>query len=213
MRRMYKEQEEGFYYITVMNENYHMPAMPEGVQEGIVRGMYLLTPAKDENKPRVQLLGSGAILREVIAASELLREEGVESDVWSVTSFNELAREGQIATRTSLLDASAKPVVSYVAQCLGPRKGPVIAATDYIKLYAEQIRGLVPGSYTVLGTDGFGRSDTREGLRKFFEVDRQQIAFAALRALTDADEFPADKLSAAQAKYGIDPQKPPPIRM
>jgi pyruvate dehydrogenase E1 component len=213
MRRMYQEQEEAFYYITVMNENYQMPPMPEGVEEGIVKGMYLLAPAKDENKPRVQLLGSGTILREVLAAAELLREEGVESDVWSVTSFNELAREGQLATRVTLRDATAKPPVSYVAQCLGPRKGPVVAATDYIKLYAEQIRSLVPGSYTTLGTDGFGRSDTREGLRKFFEVDRHQVAFAALRALADADEFPADKLKAAQQKYGIDPQKPPPTRM
>jgi pyruvate dehydrogenase E1 component len=213
MRRMYQEQEEGFYYITVMNENYQMPPMPEGVQEGIVRGMYLLAPAKDEKATRVQLLGSGAILREVLAAADLLREQGIESDVWSVTSFNELAREGQLASRQQLRDASAKPALSYVAKLLGPRKGPVVAATDYMKLYAEQIRAFVPGSYTTLGTDGFGRSDTREGLRRFFEVDRKQIAFAALRALVDQDEFPADKLKALQSEYGIDPQKPPPTRI
>ncbi|HKU44945.1 MAG TPA: pyruvate dehydrogenase (acetyl-transferring), homodimeric type, partial [Polyangiales bacterium] len=214
IRRMYQEGEEAFYYITVMNENYPMPAMPEGVQEGIVRGMYLLQPAKDEKAPRVQLLGSGTILREVLAAAELLLQHGVHADVWSVTSFVELARQGDIVSRRPpLRDAQAKPEASYVEQCLGPRKGPVVAATDYIKLHADSIRAYVPRPYYVLGTDGFGRSDTREGLRRFFEVDRNQIAFAALRALVESGDLKPAELAQAQAKYGIDPNKQHPLRM
>ncbi|HKP57837.1 MAG TPA: pyruvate dehydrogenase (acetyl-transferring), homodimeric type [Polyangiales bacterium] len=214
MRRMYQEQEECFYYITVMNENYAHPPMPEGSAEGIVRGMYLLRPAKDEKAPRVQLLGSGTILREVLAAAELLLEQGVHADVWSVTSFSELARDGDLSSRRPpLRDATAEPAPSYVAKALGPRKGPVVAATDYLKLHAESIRAFVPRPYYVLGTDGFGRSDTREGLRRFFEVDRQQIAFAALRALVDGGELSRDVLKAAQKKYGIDPKKPSPMKV
>ncbi len=213
MRRMYQEQEECFYYITVMNENYVQPALPEGSTEGIIRGMYLLQTAKDEKAKRVQLLGSGTILREALAAAELLREFGVESDVWSVTSFTELFREADLARRPQLRDAGAAAKPSYVTGLLQDRKGPVIAATDYIKLYAEQIRAFVPKPYYVLGTDGFGRSDTREGLRRFFEVDRQQIAFTALRALVDSGELEPAVLKKAQEKLGIDPNKPPPSRM
>ncbi len=165
LHRMYVNQENRFYYITVMNENYAHPAMPEGAQEGIVKGMYLF---KEAGKPKVQLLGSGTILREVIAAAELLKKDfGVDADIWSVTSFNELRRDGLDCERWNMLHPEAERRASYVEQCLAGRNGPAIAATDYIKSYADQIRPYVAGRYKVLGTDGFGRSDTREKLRRF----------------------------------------------
>ena len=213
MRRMYKEQEDVFYYLTVMNENYVHPAMPTGAETGIIRGMYLFNEGKTQfaTTPTVQLLGSGTILREVIAAAELLvKDFGVAADIWSVTSFNELRRDGLDCERWNMLHPEATPRVSYAEQCLGKRKGPVIAATDYIKSYADQIRAFLPGNYKVLGTDGFGRSDTRKKLRHFFEVDRYYIAVAALKALADEGTIAMSEVSKALKLYNINPDKPNP---
>jgi pyruvate dehydrogenase E1 component len=215
LRRMYEQQEDIFFYITLMNENYEHPAMPEGVEPGILKGMYLFkegTPA-DKKALRVQLLGSGTILREVIAAADLLAGDfGVAADIWSVPSFTELRRDGLDAERWNLLHPTEKPRMSYVEACLADRPGPVIAATDYIKAFADQIRPFVPGRYRVLGTDGFGRSDYRKKLRRFFEVDRYFVTVAALKSLSDQGAVPALMVAEALRKYGIDPEKPNPIQ-
>ena len=213
---MYVNQENRFYYITVMNENYAHPAMPERAEEGIVKGMYLFREVEsgkwEVGKPAVQLLGSGTILREVIAAAELLKKDfGVSADIWSVTSFNELRRDGLDCERWNMLHPEASRRASYVEQCLAGRSGPVIAATDYIKSYADQIRPYIPGRYKVLGTDGFGRSDTRKKLRRFFEVDRFHIAVAALKALADEGAIESSEVSRAIRLYRIDPDKPNPV--
>ena len=216
LRRMYAEQEDVYYYITLMNENYAHPPMPEGVEKGIVRGMYLLSEGKPGKKrPRIQLLGSGTILREVIAAAEQLdRDFGVSADVWSVTSFNELRRDAMETARWNMLHPEGEPRVSYVEQCLRDREGPMVAATDYMRVYADQIRGFVPGKhYVTLGTDGFGRSDTRKALRRFFEVDRNYVSVAALKALADTEAVPRKKVSEAIAKYGVDPEKAVPWKV
>ncbi|MBI3067818.1 MAG: pyruvate dehydrogenase (acetyl-transferring), homodimeric type, partial [Betaproteobacteria bacterium] len=188
LRRMYVEQQDVFYYITVMNENYAHSPMPEGVEKGILRGMYLLREGRlRKNQLKVQLLGSGTILREVIAAAELLEEDfGISSDIWSVTSFTLLRRDGLETSRWNMLHPEAEPRLSYVETCLKDRPGPVVAATDYVKIFADQIRAFSPTPhYLALGTDGFGRSDTRKALRRFFEVDRHHVAVAALKALAD----------------------------
>jgi pyruvate dehydrogenase E1 component len=212
LRRMLEEKEDVFYYITVLNENYHHPALPEDAREGILRGMYRLESGADDAKTRVQLLGSGAILREVRAAAELLRNDwGIESDVWSVTSFTELRREGLEKERWNLLHPEETPRESFVAKQLGDARGPVVAATDYVKAHADRIRSFVPGRYVVLGTDGFGRSDTREPLRHFFEVNRYYVAVAALRALMDDGAVTPETVSKAIEKYAIDPAKPSPL--
>ena len=215
MRRMYAEQEDVFYYITLMNENYPHPAMPSGAEEGILKGMYLLREgkAKSGRAPRVQLLGSGTILREVIAGAELLeRDFGVAADIWSCPSFTELRRDGLDAERWNRLHPEAEPRLSYVERCLEGRQGPVVAATDYMKTYADQIRPFVRNRYIVLGTDGFGRSDTREKLRRFFEVDRHHVAVAALKALAETTEAVSPKqVGEAIGKYGIDPEAPNPV--
>ena len=216
MRRMYQEQEDVFYYITVMNENYTHPAMPEGVEKGILRGIYLLSEGKArKDQPKVQLLGSGAILREVIAGAALLEKDyGVAADIWSVTSFNQLRRDGLDAQRWNTLHPEDAPREAYVAQCLKDRAGPVIAATDYMKAYADQIRAFLPTPhYAVLGTDGFGRSDTRRALRHHFEVDRNFVAVAALKALADQEAVPRAKVADAIQRYGIDPDKPNPVQV
>jgi pyruvate dehydrogenase E1 component len=217
LRRMYQEQEDVYYYITVMNENYAHPPMPEGVENGILRGMYLLARSKSSNnRMKVQLMGSGTILREVIAGAELLEKDfGVSSDIWSVTSFNELRREGLEVARWNTLHPEAEPRRSYVEQCLQDHPGPLIAATDYMRTYADQIRAFLPqpDHYNVLGTDGFGRSDTRRALRGFFEVDRRYVAVAALKALADQEAVPQKKVTEAIAKYGIDPEKPNPAKV
>ena len=215
LRRMIKEQEDVYYYITLMNENYPHPAMPAGAEEGIRRGMYLLREGTDKKKgPRVQLLGCGTILREVIAAAELLEKDfGVAADVWSCPSFNELRRDGLAAERWSLLHPSEPARKSYVEQCLGGRQGPVIASTDYMRAFPEQIRPYVPQRYTCLGTDGFGRSDYRVALRKFFEVNRNYVVVAALKALADEGALPKEKVAEAIATYKIDPERPPPWTM
>ena len=212
LRRMYREQEDVFYYLTLLNENYAHPALPEGAEQDILKGMYLFRKGPAGNGPRVQLLGSGAILREVIAAAELLKQDwGVEADLWSCPSFTELARDGQAVARLNLLHPTDKPKLSHVEQCLKDTRGPVVASTDYVRAFAEQIRPFVPRRYTVLGTDGFGRSDTREKLRSFFEVDRHYVAVAALKALADEGQFDKAKVKEAIAKYGLDPNKPNPV--
>jgi pyruvate dehydrogenase E1 component len=213
LRRMCEMQEDVFYYITVMNENYAHPAMPQGAEAGIIKGMYLLeTHHAKKDAPCVQLLGSGTILREVTAAGELLKNDfGVSSEVWSVTSFNELRREGLDCERWNMLHPEAARRASYVEQCLSSRRGPVVAATDYIKAYADQIRPYIPKRYKALGTDGFGRSDTRKKLRHFFEVDRYYVAVAALKALADDGEIDASEVSRAIKLYDINPDKPNPV--
>ncbi len=213
LTRMVEKQEDVYYYITLMNENYEHPAMPKGVEEGILKGMYPLSEAKSKSKSRVQLMGSGTILREVIEAAALLEKDwGVAADIWSAPSFTELRREGLSADRWNLLHPEEKPRISYVEQCLAKRAGPVVAATDYMKTFAEQIRPFVPRDkvYRVLGTDGFGRSDTRASLRHFFEVNRYWVTIAALRALVDQGEMKPKTVAQAIAKYGIDPAKPDP---
>jgi pyruvate dehydrogenase E1 component len=207
LRRMLAEQEDVFYYVTLMNENYTHPAMPEGAEEGILRGMYLLR--EGEGSPRVQLLGSGTILREVLAGADLLAEDfGVAADVWSVTSFTELRREGIEIDRWNLLHPTDKPRRSHVEQCLDGRDGPVVASTDYMRAFADQIRPFVNRRYSVLGTDGFGRSDYRVKLRRFFEVDRHYVAIAALKALADEGGVEAVTVQEAIERYGIDADKP-----
>ena len=211
LKRMYANQEDVFYYLTIMNENYPQPAMPKGVEEGILQGMYLFKKTK-KSKLKVQLLGSGTILNEVIAAAEMLADDfGVAADIWSVTSFTELRREGLDCTRWNRLHPEEKPRISYVEQCLPDREGPFIVSTDYMKLQADQIREFVPGNYNVLGTDGFGRSDGRKQLRKFFEVDRYHVVIAALESLHQEGLIPAKKISEAIKKYKIDQDKPNPV--
>jgi len=212
LHRMYEKQENVFYYISLMNENYQHPEMPAGVQEGIIKGMYLLKEANKKSKLKVQLLGSGTILRESLAAAELLEKDfNISADVWSVTSFSELRKEALAIERENQLHPTQKPKVSYVTNCLKDRNGPVIAVSDYIRLHADQIRAFVPQHYVVLGTDGYGRSDTREQLRHFFEINKYYIAVAALKALADQDEIPAAKVAEAIKKYKIDPEKPNPV--
>ena len=212
LRRMVQEQEDVFYYITLLNENYAHPALPEGSEQSILKGMYLLQKGAASKKgPRVQLLGSGAILREVIAAAQLLKQDwGVDADIWSCPSFTLLARDGQDVARWNLLHPDAAPRLSHVEQCLNDTRGPVIASTDYVRAFAEQIRPWVARNYSVLGTDGFGRSDTREKLREFFEVDRHYVTLAALTALADEGAFDKAKLKQVIAKYRMDSGKPNP---
>ena len=211
LRRMHQEQEDVFYYITVMNENYEHPEMPKGAEADIIKGMYRFKSG-GKGKLRVQLLGSGTIFREVIAAADLLRKDwGVEADLWGCPSFNELARDGQSTARWNLLHPLEAPKRSHVEQMLADAEGPVVAATDYIKLFAEQIRPYVKGSYVTLGTDGFGRSDTRERLRHHFEVDRHWVTLAALKALADEGKIEREKVAAALVKYNLDPAKPNPL--
>jgi pyruvate dehydrogenase E1 component len=210
LRRMVERQEDVFYYITLMNENYEHPAMPQGAEDGILKGMYLLRESKSKAKARAQLLGSGTILREVLGAADLLESDwGVAADVWSAPSFTQLRRDGLAAERWNLLHPEASPRKPYVTECLEKRAGPVVAATDYIKTFAEQIRPFVPRErvYRVLGTDGFGRSDSRAKLRQFFEVNRHFVTIAALKALADQGEGKPAAVAAAIKKYGIDPEK------
>ncbi|MEA2295816.1 MAG: pyruvate dehydrogenase component [Solirubrobacteraceae bacterium] len=209
LRRMYVEQEDVFFYVTLMNENYVHPAMPEGAREGILKGMYLLEPAQGgERKARVQLMGSGTILREVLAGAELLRSDfGVEADVWSAPSFTELRRDGMETERWNRLHPTRKPKQSFVQASLEGHDGPVVAATDYIRAFPDQIRPWVDRPFITLGTDGFGRSDWRKVLRRFFEVDRHHVVVAALQSLGETK-------AAAKAikKYDIDPEAVAPWR-
>jgi len=212
LRRMYQEGENRFYYITTMNENYVQPDMPEGTEEGIIQGMYLLRQGPDRKGLRVQLMGAGTILREVEAAAAILEKDyQVYADIWSLTSVNQLQREGKAAVRWNLLHPEETPRVPYVTSQLQGREGPVVAATDYIKAYTDQLREFVPGRFTVLGTDGFGRSDTRDKLRRFFEVSREYVVVAALKALADEGRFEAAKVASAIRALGISADKTDPL--
>ena len=214
LKRMYGDGECIWYYITAMNETYRQPALPEGdeVIEGIIKGLYNLEENSKNDGLKVQLMGCGTILEEVRAAADILREDfNVESDIWSATSFNELAREGKNVHRQNMLNPEAKPQQSWVEKQLSGRKGPVIAASDYMSLYANQIREFVPATYVSLGTDGFGRSDTREQLRRFFEVDRYFVVIAALNALVKDGELKGSVVAEAMKKFDIDPQKANPL--
>ncbi|WP_165831625.1 pyruvate dehydrogenase (acetyl-transferring), homodimeric type [Legionella qingyii] len=210
--RMYEKQENIFYYITVMNENYMHPDMPKGVEEGIIKGMYVLQETKKKSKQHVQLMGSGTILREVIKAAQMLKDDyGVTADIWSVTSFNELRRDGLAVERYNAMHPKEKEQKSYVTTQLEGRPGPVIAATDYLRIYADQIRPFVPNHYITLGTDGYGRSDTRERLRHFFEVDAKFIVLAALNALVAEGSIDKSKVVDAMKRYNINPDKLNPV--
>jgi pyruvate dehydrogenase E1 component len=235
MRRMLTEQEDVYYYITLMNENYPHPGMPEGAAEGIIKGMYLLESRADESRAegsglrgqkskskgkstgsglRVQLLGSGTILREVMAAADLLAEHfDVAADIWSCPSFTQLRRDGYDTERANRLNPGKTARKAYVTECLEGRAGPVIAATDYVRVHADQIRPFLPrgAHYTVLGTDGFGRSDTRAALRSFFEVDRNYIAHAAISALVAEGQLTAKDLTKAVKLFEIDVDKANPV--
>jgi len=218
MRRMYQNDENVWYYITVMNENYAHPEMPEGSQEGILKGMYLLEDgdAKEykvaKSKLRVRLLGSGTILREVREAAAILRKDyNVNVDVYSATSMNELARDGRAVDRWNMLHPEAEPKKAYVTELLSQREGPVVACTDYMKLYSDQIRAFVPAPYKVLGTDGFGRSDSREKLRHFFEVNRYYVVVAALNELAKQGQIKPSVVSDAIKSFGLDPEKTNPV--
>jgi len=208
-RRMLDDQEDVFYYVTVMNENYAHPAIPEGAREGILKGMYRIREAKGgKREAKVQLLGSGTILREVLAAADLLEKDWqVSADVWSVTSFTELRRDGMDVERYNRLHPDQAPRQSWVEKCLGPTSGPVITSTDYMRSVGDLIRTWVPRRYSVLGTDGFGRSDTRAALRSFFEVDRHHVTVAALNALADDGMIERKVVKQAIEKYGIDTER------
>jgi pyruvate dehydrogenase E1 component len=211
LRRMYAEQENVFFYITCMNENYAHPALPDGAEAGILRGMYRLR-AGGRGKVRVNLLGSGTILREVIGAAELLEAEfGVPADVFSVTSFSELRREALDAERWNMLHPGQAPRTPYVRELLAGQSGPFVAATDYMRTVPDQIRQWVPGRYHVLGTDGYGRSDSRAALRGFFEVDRRYVALAALKSLADEGMLDMATVVSAMQRFGLDPDKPNPV--
>ncbi|NOU24053.1 MAG: pyruvate dehydrogenase (acetyl-transferring), homodimeric type [Methylotenera sp.] len=210
LRRMVQNQEDVYYYITLMNENYTHPEMPKGAEAGILKGIYNFSKSKAKGE-KVQLMGSGVILREVIAAAELLEKDwGVSADVWSVTSFNELRRDGLDAERWNMLNPEKPQKLSYVAQAMKGAQGPTIASTDYMKSFAEQIASFVPGKFVALGTDGYGRSDSREALRSFFEVDRYYVVLATLKALADEGKLPASKAAEAVKKYKLDANKPNP---
>ncbi|HEY9035480.1 MAG TPA: pyruvate dehydrogenase (acetyl-transferring), homodimeric type [Pseudomonadales bacterium] len=213
LRRMYGEKQNCFYYITTMNENYVQPEMPKGVEEGIIRGIYRLEKAGSKvGKKVVQLVGSGTILREVQAAAVMLRKDyGVDADVWSMTSANELRRDGLSCERWNLMHADQKPKQPYITQKLSERAAPVVFATDYMKLHSDQLRQFIPQRTVVLGTDGFGRSDTREKLRYFFEVDRNYVVVAALKALADEGVIPAKTVSKAMTDLGLNPDKSDPL--
>ena len=212
LQKMYVEQQNIFYYIAVMNENYTHPDLPEGVEQGIIKGIYPLQKASKPKALHVQLLGAGTILREVIAAAALLEKDyQVTADIWSVTSFNELRREGLMIERHNRMHPEAKPSQAYVSQVLSGVIGPVIAATDYIRAYADQIRPFISNDYIVLGTDGYGRSDTRQQLRHFFEVDAKYIAYTALHALASKGQIKSAVVTDAMKRYGINPEKLDPV--
>lgn len=214
MKRMIERQENVFYYITLMNENYSHPGLKTGQEEGILKGLYLLQPSEKQAKQRVQLMGSGTILREVIAAASLLEEDwGVAADIWSAPSFTLLARDGQDVERWNMLHPTDTPRVAHITKCLQDTAGPIVVSTDYMRLFSEQVRAFIPKgrSYKVLGTDGFGRSDTRAKLREFFEVNRYFVTVAALKALAEEGAISASVVSEAMEKYGINPDKPSPV--
>ena len=210
---MHEKKENIFYYITAMNENYSHPEKTKGSEEGILKGMYLFKENNNKGKTKVQLLGSGTILREVIAASEMLSKEyGIDSDVWSVTSFNELRKDGMKTERWNLLNSNKKKK-SYVEKCLENREGPIIAASDYTRAFTDQIRPYTRKSFYSLGTDGYGRSDTRKNLRKFFEVDKEHVVAYGLSVLAKEQLIASKYAKEAIKKYKIDKDKPIPTKL
>jgi pyruvate dehydrogenase E1 component len=208
LKRMYQDQENCFYYITIYNENYPMPKMPDGCADGVVRGLYLFQKSPNGAKRRVQLLGSGTILREALRAQTILAEKfDIAADVWSATSYLALRRDAMEADRWNLFHPEEEPRVPYVVQQLADTAGPIVAASDYMRAVPEQIAKWLPGRFTVLGTDGFGRSDTRGALRRHFEVDAESIAYAALYELAKRNEYPVKQLAKAMKDLGIDPTR------
>ena len=206
---MVEENKDVIYYLTLENENYIQPSNPEGVSDGVVRGLYKM---RGTDQPKIRLLGSGPLMREVLSAADLLKEDwGIEPGIWNATSFSELRREAEAVERWNLTHPDETPRVSYVEELLSKNAVPTVAVSDYIKLVSDQIRPYVPGDYYCLGTDGFGRSDTREGLRRFFEVDRYYVVLTAIKALVHAGELEASMVDAALEKYGLDPEKPNPV--
>ena len=209
MVEMIEENKDVIYYLTLENENYIHPSQPEGISDGVIKGMYKM---RGTQEPRIRLLGSGPLMREVLAAAELLKEDwGVEPGIWNVTSFSELRREAEAVERWNLIHPDEKPRVSYIEELLNKNHVPTVAVSDYIKLVSDQIRPYVPGPYYCLGTDGFGRSDTREGLRRFFEVDRFYVVLTAIKALVHAGELENSMVDAVLEKYDLDPEKPNPV--
>ena len=209
MVEMVEENKDVIYYLTVENENYIQPSKPDGVSDGVVRGLYKM---RSTDQPKIRLLGSGPLMGEVLAAAELLKKDwSIEPGVWNVTSFSELRREAEAVERWNLTHPDETPRVSYVEELLSKNTVPTVAVSDYIKLVSDQIRPYVPGPYYCLGTDGFGRSDTREGLRRFFEVDRYYVVLTAVKALVHAGELEAGMVDAVLEKYGLDPEKPNPV--
>ena len=211
MRRMYEKREKIFYYITTMNENYSHPAMPKdkSVEEGILKGMYLFKEHNRYKKTKIQLLGSGTILREMIAAAEILQKDyQIDSNVWSVTSFNELRKEALETERYNLLHPGQKPKTTYIEKCLSSTEGPVVVASDYMRLNSDQIRPFTNKSFYSFGTDGYGRSDTRKNLRKFFEVDKEHLVTYSLSVLAKEQLISSKYAKEAIKKYKIDPEKP-----
>ena len=216
LQRMFAKKENIFFYISVMNENYQHPKIPKDVETDLLKGMYRIRKTKKTRKhtPRVHLLGSGTILRESLAAAEMLEKDfGILSDVWAVTSFNELAREGRDKKRWNSLHPTDVQKIPYVTECLNDQKVPVIASTDYVRNYPEQIREFIPNNYYVLGTDGFGRSATRKDLRTFFEVDRRYIVLSAVKALVEENFLETKMMSNVIERYSIDPEKINPTRV
>ena len=208
LRRMHEKKENVFYYITAMNENYPHPEKPKGCDDGILKGMYLFKEGKNKGKTKVQLLGSGTILRELIAASSILSKEyNIDADIWSVTSFNELRRDGMETERVNLLNPNKKPKKSYVQECLSKKDGLIIAASDYTRAFTDQIRPYTDKKFYSLGTDGYGRSDTRKNLRKFFEVDKEHIVAFTLSALAKEQLVGSEEAEKAIKKYKIDKEK------
>jgi pyruvate dehydrogenase E1 component len=208
---MFVEHEDVYYYLTVENENYHHPAMPEGAEEGIIKGLYRFSKVARPGKKHVNLMSCGSIMQQALQAADLLKADfGISADIWAATSFNELAREAQDVARQNRMNPTDEPKVPFVTGALSGAKGPVIAATDYMKNFAEQIRAFVPQPFHVLGTDGFGRSDSRVNLRRHFEVDANHIAATAVYALFKEGAVTAKDVEAAYRKYGIEPAKPNP---
>jgi pyruvate dehydrogenase E1 component len=211
LHAMVERGQDVFYYLTLYNENYEMPAMPEGAEEGIVRGIYPLRRATGESPLRAQLLGSGTTLREVLRAADILGERfGVGADVWSVTSYQQLRADALAAERWNRLHPTEAPRIPYVTQQLSGAPGPVIAASEYMKLVPDMVARFVPQGLTPLGTDGYGLSDTRPGLRRHFEVDAEHVAVATLAALARASSVPADLVASAIIGFGLDPDRPDP---
>ena len=211
---MHEKKENIFYYITAMNENYSHPEKPKGSDEGILKGMYLFKEGGNKGKTKVQLLGSGTILREITAASKILSKEyNIDADIWSVTSFNELRRNGMETERSNLLNPNEKPKKSYVQKCLDKRDGPIIAASDYTRAFADQIRPYTDKTFYSFGTDGYGRSDTRKNLRKFFEVDKEHIVAYTLSALAKEQLIASKHAEKAIKKYNIDQTKVFPTKL